>query len=61
MQNVTTKIVGDKLVIECDLKAPTVPSSTGKTKLLASTRGAAAVAYAALPGLKVAVNLTVPA
>jgi hypothetical protein len=44
MQNVTYKVTGDKLVIEVDLSAKAVSaareSSTGKTKLLASTQGA---------------------
>lgn len=61
MQNIMMKVDGDKLVITVDLKAKALPSSTGKTKLVASTRGAAAVAYDGLPGLKVAVNVTIPA
>lgn len=44
MQNITYKITGDKLVIEVDLSKKAVegavPSSTGKTMLLASSQGA---------------------
>ena len=55
------KVTGDKLVITIDLTGAGVPSSTGKTKLIASTRGAVPVDYAKRPGIKVAVNVTVPA
>ena len=54
------KVAGDKLVITIDLTRPGAPSSSGKTRLVASTRGAVAVDYKR-PGLKVAVNVTVPA
>lgn len=53
------KVVGDKLIITVDLTKPGTPSSTGKTKLIASTRGAVAVEYKSR-GVKVAVNATVP-
>lgn len=39
MQNVSMKVVGSKLVIECDLEAEGTPSSTGKTTIIASTQG----------------------
>jgi hypothetical protein len=47
-------------VITIDLKAEGSLSSTGKTKLIASTRGAVAVEYKNR-GIKAAVNVTVPA
>lgn len=43
MRNVTLKLNGTKLLIECDLSAERVPSSTGKTFIVASTEGNAAV------------------
>ena len=44
MQNVTTKVQGDKLTITCDLKAESTPSASGKTQVVASTRGNVAIA-----------------
>ena len=35
---IETKIEGTKLIITCDLEAPT-PSASGKTLVVASTRG----------------------
>jgi hypothetical protein len=61
LDNLEMKVAGDKLVITIDLTGAGVPSSTGKTKLIASTRGAVPVDYANRPGIKVAVNVTVPA
>jgi hypothetical protein len=61
LDNLEMKVTGDKLVITIDLTGAGVPSSTGKTKLIASTRGAVPVDYAKRPGIKVAVNVTVPA
>jgi hypothetical protein len=60
LNNLDLKVTGDKLVITIDLTGVGVPSSTGKTKLIASTRGAVAIEYAKRPGVKVAVNVTVP-
>lgn len=60
MDNLEMKVTGDKLVITIALTGAGVPSSTGKTKLIASTRGAVAIEYAKRPGIKVAVNVTVP-
>ncbi len=54
------KVVGDKLVLTIDLTKPGSLSSTGKTKLIATTRGAVAVEFKNR-GVKVAVNVTVPA
>ena len=58
MDNVEFKVVGDKLTITVDLKAPGVPSSSGKTKLIASTRGPVPIDHKRQ--VKVAVNVTVP-
>lgn len=45
LENCKLTVVGDKLTIEVDLKAKGVISSTGKTLLVASTRGAVPVEY----------------
>jgi hypothetical protein len=55
MENCEMKVTGDKLVITVDLKAPGAPSSTGKTLLIASTRGATAIDHPR--GIKVALNV----
>jgi hypothetical protein len=60
-ENIVCEVVGDTLALTIDLKAQAVPSATGKTLLVASTRGAIPVSYPSLPGLKVSVNVTVPA
>jgi hypothetical protein len=60
MENIDMKVTSDKLLITVDLKAPGKLSSTGKTKLIASTRGAISVEYKNR-GVKAAVNVTVPA
>jgi hypothetical protein len=60
MNGIDMKVTGDKLVLTIDLTARGAPSSTGKTLLVASTRGAVAIEYPKRPGLKVAVNVTVP-
>ena len=44
MQNVSIVTEGTKVLIEIDTSKPTTPSSTGKTQVLASTRGNTAVA-----------------
>ena len=56
MENVEMKVVGDKLTITVDLKAPGSRSSTGKTLLIASTRGAEPVTYKSR-GVTVALNV----
>ena len=43
MQNVEITIQGDTLVLKCSLKAPTTTSASGKTQVLATTRGNAKV------------------
>jgi hypothetical protein len=44
-RNVTAIVEGDELVIRMNLKDPGVPSSTGKSQLIASTGG-----FFAVPG-----------
>lgn len=39
MQNIETRVEGSKLIIEIDLSAPTNPSKSGKTMIVASTGG----------------------
>lgn len=39
MQNITHKITGDKLTVTVDLTAERTPSASGKTEVIASTRG----------------------
>lgn len=60
MENVNLKVEGDKLVIEVDLKRKGRPSKTGKTLLVASTAGAAAIDYPGREGVKVALNVMAP-
>jgi len=43
MQNVTMRREGNKLVIEIDLSQDAGPSASGKTRIIASTRGNAPV------------------
>ncbi len=59
MDNVTMDVKDDKLLITVDLKAKGTPSSTGKTLLIASTRGAVPLADHPRQ-VKVALNVTVP-
>jgi hypothetical protein len=61
MDNITVKVDGKSLVITIpNIDADGPLSSSGKTKLIASTRGAIPVEYKR-SGLKLALNLTVPA
>lgn len=39
MRNITMTVVGSKLTITCDLTADRIPSSTGKTLIVASSEG----------------------
>jgi hypothetical protein len=59
MDNVEMKVTGDKLVITVDLSRPGTASKTGKTKLIASTRGAEPI-ECNRRGVKVALNVMVP-
>ena len=45
MQNVATKVTGTKLVITIDLKAKATESASGKTMVIASTRGNQAIPF----------------
>lgn len=60
MDNVEMSVSGNKLTIVVDLSKPGTVSSTGKTKLLASTRGAQPVAYDKIAGIKASLNVTIP-
>ena len=64
MNNVKIKTNGSKITIEIDVSKAAVQnapySSTGKTKLLAST-GGAYVVPGSVPGLKIALNAMLPA
>lgn len=60
MDNVTFKVSGNTLTITVDLSRPGTLSSTGKTMLIASTRGAAAVDHPRIKGIKAALNVTTP-
>jgi hypothetical protein len=61
MDNIVTRVEGKKLIVEIDLSKPGVQSSTGKTKLIASTRGAAPIdCNGVRPGVKLALNVMVP-
>ena len=63
MQNITFRKNSSKLVIEIDIsqhaQAAAQLSSTGKTRLLATTGGAAEF-DCGVPGLRVAVNVMIP-
>ncbi len=59
VENVELKVSGDKLVITVDLSKPGSPSSSGKTLLIASTRGALRIDHPR--NVSVALNVTVPA
>ncbi|MGH6967542.1 MAG: hypothetical protein ACREEN_00355 [Stellaceae bacterium] len=61
MENVTAKIERNELVLRVKLDTKRArPSSTGKTLLLASSHGAQLVPGSSIPGLKVALNVTIP-
>jgi hypothetical protein len=45
MENVTTTVENDVLIIRVDLTQPGKLSSTGKTKLVATSRGSARLDY----------------
>ena len=62
MENMEVKVDGNKLVITIlDVTNPGKPSSTGKTRLIASTGGPLPVDHPKVKGLKVALNVMVPA
>jgi len=62
MENVHFALTGNKLVITIpDVTNPQAAvSSTGKNKLVATTRGAVPIDHPRVKGLKLALNLTVP-
>jgi hypothetical protein len=62
MENMEVKVDGNKLVITIlDVTNPGKPSSTGKTRLIANTGGSLPVDHPKIKGLKVALNVMVPA
>ena len=60
MTNVDMKVQGSKLVITCDLNAAAVPSSTGKSAIVASTQGNQTIAGPGGKRFKVGLNLYIP-
>lgn len=56
MENISTKIVGTKLVIEIDTTADLGPSKSGKTRMVASTQGNKTVTGAQGGDLVIGVN-----
>lgn len=64
MYNVKTSVSGTKVVVEIDTSAPAQKaarlSSTGKTRLIASTGGAVAIMVNGCEGLKLSLNATIP-
>jgi hypothetical protein len=61
-ENIEYKVEGNKLIMTVDLKAKGELSKTGKTRLIASSRGAEPVdCNGARKGVKVAINVMVPA
>jgi hypothetical protein len=60
LENIDVRIDGNKLIMTVDVTKNGVASKTGKTKLIASTRGAIAVDHPKVKGIKVAVNVMVP-
>lgn len=54
MQNVKMEVKGNKLVVEIDLTAQGVKSASGKSTVIASTKGNVSVPGA--DGLKIGVN-----
>ena len=63
MENVEMTLTGNKLVITVpDVRNPDAKlSESKKTRLVASTRGAVPIDHPSVKGLKLALNLTVPA
>jgi len=55
MNNMTLKVDGNILTITVDLSAPTTPSSSGKTDIIASSQGN--VDLPGNPGVKLGLNI----
>lgn len=62
--NVKATVKGTKLIVEIDLGRAAVnaarPSSTGKSRLLASTEGTMAIEGSPVNGTKLALNVMIP-
>ncbi len=43
MQNITTEVKGTKLIITCDISVKGQPSASGKSTVIATTRGNARI------------------
>jgi hypothetical protein len=62
MDNLDIKVDGNKIVITVlDVTKNGKTSSTGKTRLIASTGGAQPVDHPKVKGIKVALNVMIPA
>jgi hypothetical protein len=57
-QNVTTTVSGTTLIIKVDLSAPKVASASGKSDILASSKGN--IDVPGVPGLKLGLNVYFP-
>lgn len=55
MDNIKATVKGDKLLLEIDLKADLGPSASGKTNVIASSRGNQSVP--GHPNIKMGVNV----
>jgi hypothetical protein len=60
LENVEIAIDGNRVVISFDVTNEGELSSTGKTRLVASTRGNVQVEHPECPGLKVSLNAGYP-
>jgi len=62
MENLDVKVEGNKIVITVlDVTQKGKASSTGKTRLIAGTGGALPVDHPKVKGIKIALNVMVPA
>ncbi len=57
MQNIEFEVKGRTLIITIDLDAPTEPSKSGKTDVIASTRGNVTVVSDGKETIKMGVNV----
>lgn len=59
-QNLTAEIEGDELILRIDLSIPGTVSASGKSSVIATTRGNIAIATPAGGQLKLGLNLYAP-
>ena len=57
MDNVKIDVKGDQLIVTVDLTATGTRSASGKTMLVASTRGSVQIPHAKRSGLTLALNV----